>query len=157
ILMVAVLGTSAAWLACQAAGSLLPEADGTPPAAPPRDGPAEPHGPLLREFNHQGFVRVVTFAPGGKVLLSGGDNDRTVRLWDLETGKELVQMKPDKELTGIALSPDGTTVATGEIEGTVRLWQAATGKPLATLKGHTATVISVAFAPDGKTLASAGF
>ena len=36
----------------------------------------------------------------------------------------------------------------------VRLWDVATGKNTATLKGHTGPINSVAFSPDGKTLAS---
>jgi WD40 repeat protein len=39
----------------------------------------------------------------------------------------------------------------------VRLWDPATGKQLARLTGHTETVSAVAFSPDGKTLATAGF
>jgi RNA polymerase sigma factor (sigma-70 family) len=160
VLAVALLGTGAAWLARHAAADDAPQASGRPAgqraAEPPHEPPAEPRGPLLRELNHRGFVRVVASAPNGKVLLSGGDEDRTVRLWDVASGKELVQMRTEKQLTGIALSPDGTTVATGEVDGTVRLWRAATGKPLATLQGHTALVVGLAFAPDGKTLASIG-
>jgi RNA polymerase sigma factor (sigma-70 family) len=167
VLAVVLLGTGAGWLAhFAAANPAPPEPDGAPRTADRRAGPAaaeqapdppaEPRGPLLRELNHHDFIRVVAFSPDGKALLSGGDTDRTVRLWELATGKELVQMRAEKQLTGIALSPDGTTVATGEIEGTVRLWQAATGKPLATLKGHTALVVGLAFAPDSKTLASTG-
>jgi RNA polymerase sigma factor (sigma-70 family) len=169
VLAVVLFGSGAGWLAhhTAAAQPAPPEPAGAPQAAdrpagpqaaeqPRSEPPAEPQGPLLRELNHQGFVRVVAFAPDGKALLSGGDADRTARLWDLATGKELVPMRVEKQLTGIALSPDGTTVATGEVDGTVRLWQAATGKSLATLKGHTAIVGGLAFAPDGRTLASAG-
>ena len=39
----------------------------------------------------------------------------------------------------------------------MRLWDAATGETRATLKGHEGPVHAVAFSPDGKTLASAGW
>ena len=41
-------------------------------------------------------------------------------------------------------------------DDTVRLWDAATGRMIRVLKGHTDSVSAVAFAPDGRTLASAG-
>ncbi len=56
----------------------------------------------------------------------------------------------------IALSPDGKLLArAGGSDGLVHLWDVATGKELAPFKGHTAAVKAVAFAPNGKTLASA--
>jgi serine/threonine protein kinase/WD40 repeat protein len=56
----------------------------------------------------------------------------------------------------LAISADGKTVATGNPDGSVRLCQVGSPKPQSwrVLTGHTAPVIGLAFAPDGKTLAS---
>ena len=45
-------------------------------------------------------------------------------------------------------------LATGSWDRTVKLWDAATGQELLTLKGHSRSVESVAFSPDGKQLAT---
>ena len=45
-------------------------------------------------------------------------------------------------------------MVSGSRDNTIKLWEVATGKEQATLKGHTGTVCSLAFSPDGKTLAS---
>jgi WD40 repeat protein len=69
-------------------------------------------------------------------------------------------------IASIALSPDGKMIASGGSEGNfagqvgekpfrIRLWDAATGKELRRFGGHTICVESVAFSPDGKSLASA--
>jgi WD40 repeat protein len=51
-------------------------------------------------------------------------------------------------------SLDDTDIAWVGGDNTVQVWQAATGRQIIVYKGHSATVVSVAWSPDGKEIAS---
>ena len=53
----------------------------------------------------------------------------------------------------VVFSPDGNTIA-GDNGETIHLWNVNTGEPIRTLTGHTGFVSSIAYSPDGSTLAS---
>jgi len=50
--------------------------------------------------------------------------------------------------------PDGQTLASSSSDKTIKLWNLRTGEPLQTFSGHADSVWSIAFRPDGQTLAS---
>jgi WD40 repeat protein len=103
---------------------------------------------------HSNLVTSVTFSLDGKTIASGSW-DKTVKLWDVATGKPITTLNRHSDLvTSVTFSPDGKTIASGSFDKTVKLWDVATGKPITTFNGHSDLVTSVTFSPNGKTIAS---
>jgi WD40 repeat protein len=101
------------------------------------------------------------FAGDGKLLAwEGLGQERVGRLVEIETLRERLALPPQvKRITSAVLSPDGRTCVWGtnvEADRDLRLWDVAGGKEIARLKGHRGAVGAVEFAPDGKTVATAG-
>ena len=78
------------------------------------------------------------------------------RLYDCATGAERPLAGHRDFVSGLAFSPDGSTLATGSMDGSIRLWNTASGECRASLPGHMQETTDVAFSPDGRTLASLG-
>jgi WD40 repeat protein len=115
---------------------------------------------------HTSTVHSAAFSPDGTTLASSS-YDRTIRLWDVSSARTVAVLKGHTSaVMSVAFSPDGRLLASGgggastafgndyPDDHTVRLWDVARRTNVATLTGHTGTVRSVAFSPDGTTLAS---
>ena len=100
-----------------------------------------------------GGIRRVVFSPDSKRLVSAGF-DGHVRVWDLATGKPHCAFRADSgTVYGLAISPDGKTIATAAREG-LRLWDARDGRPLVRPEMSKQEAVAVSFSPDGKLVAS---
>jgi WD40 repeat protein len=106
---------------------------------------------------HSDWVRCMSFTPDSLKLVSGSF-DKTIKLWQLETGTELYTLGERlKGVFALAVSPDGKLLASGSWDETIELWNLETGTLLRNLSQHKASVRALAIAPDSKTLISGSF
>jgi WD40 repeat protein len=97
----------------------------------------------------------LAFSPDGKTLVALS-HDKTLRLWDLATGKDKIQPPGHTNwVTALAFSPDGKTLASGSMDLTVQLRNLGDGKVKTTLQ-ENGPVGSLAFRQEGKTLMVGG-
>ena len=128
------------------------------------------NGRELHTFaGHSMLVLSLAYSPDGRTLLSGG-YDKIIKRWDVSSGRELRAFGGHGFMVGaLAFSPDGRTIVSGGAErepterddgriafgeALVKLWDAASGRELRRLQGHRISVQTVAFSPDGRTIAS---
>jgi hypothetical protein len=111
-------------------------------------------------------TRALAYSPDGKGLLSAdwevkGRNEVicNLRAWDAASGRPLhhwpvAGIRPDC----LAVASDGRHVAVGGASdgGLIRLWDLRSGEEIWSARGHQHVVSSLAFSPDGRTLASGG-
>jgi RNA polymerase sigma factor (sigma-70 family) len=99
-------------------------------------------------------VQTVLFVPGTRWLVAGGIG--SIRIWDLATGREVRRLPGHQGLVNcpMAVSPDGKKLAATWEGGQIVLREMATGKRFCEPEGHQRAIASIAFSPDGKTLAS---
>jgi WD40 repeat protein len=90
-----------------------------------------------------------SFSPDGARIVTAS-KDRTARLWDVTTGKEIFPpLRHDVVVTSAAFSADGGRIVTASGDGTARIWDAITGREIIALRGHEGLVRSSSFSSDG--------
>jgi len=123
----------------------------------------------LRIPVHEQWIYQVAFSPDGDTLATAS-LDGTVKLLDvsrvldvqgndalLNPGPQLILTLQGEggEVSGVAYSPDGATIATGSEDGALRLWNASTGALLRKIEAHTSRIWGVVYSSYGENLATA--
>ena len=120
---------------------------------------------LLGFTGHGDSIRSVVFSPDGAFVVTASW-DGTAKIWDPLTGEELFTLTGHQDnpnlfrpgtpnfVIGLAISPDGQTLATGASDQMIILWDTATGEEIRTYsfpeKG--ALINWLRFTPDGQRL-----
>jgi WD40 repeat protein len=89
---------------------------------------------IVSPCNHCLNFHCIVWSPDGKRLLTTG-NDRMARIWDVQTGREILCFGDHDEDFLAAWSPDGTSVITGIPAGCARIWDSRDGRKLSEFPG----------------------
>ena len=112
---------------------------------------------MLTSQNFGSYVTGVAFHPT-KNLVASCSYDKSVKLWNADSGAELWTVRCDSVVLSVVWSPDGTKIVTGCGDGKVRIFDSASGTLSGSpLTGHSNTVSSVHFSPDGTRLVTGSF
>lgn len=123
--------------------------------AKPRDGKAD--------FPHN--AEHILFSPDGSRLFADSGPAGPIQVWEVATGRELLRFETKASINSMVLSPDGRTLLIGgsllaaprNARGLIALLDAETGRAVRVFPPQWGEVRDVAFAPDGKLAASAGY
>src|SRR5262249_24393553 len=105
-------------------------------------------------LEHSNTVKRIAFSPDGQQIASGCA-DGTIQIWDTQTGRRLHTLQ--QAAYQPTCSSDGQHLAAARRDGVICVWKATTGELLASLPGHDKRIWTLAFSPDGRTLASASW
>src|SRR5439155_154685 len=109
--------------------------------------------PARRTLRRIGWPVLMLLALATGFGPTGADN--TVKVWDVPSSSALRSLTEKDAVNALALSPDGTKLATAGKDGAVKLWNSADFKqPLFTMTGHAGAVRGVSFSGNGQILAS---
>ncbi len=105
-------------------------------------------------FRHGSMITALSYLPDGKTILSTG-YDKLLRLWDVNSGRELRQFAPPHfgSFTTLSLSADGKRFAAKDYGGSIVLGDLANGQLIESPERGPEVGGSLALSPDGKVLA----
>jgi energy-coupling factor transporter ATP-binding protein EcfA2 len=107
---------------------------------------------LIARMKHDLYVISVAFSPDGKYAASGS-GDKTARVWEAVSGKEITRITHEEAINSVKFSPDGKYIASGSDDKTVQVREITTGKEIVRVK-HDDGVTSVTFSSDGRWVVS---
>jgi len=112
-----------------------------------------PIGAVIRPESENSYLAI---SPEGRIVATAStDSDGTIELWDSSTGTRIGEpMKGGVQVSAVAFSHDGHTLAAGHFDSTIQLWDTDSFQPIGDPMHLPSTATVVEFSPDNQTLAS---
>jgi WD40 repeat protein/tetratricopeptide (TPR) repeat protein len=113
-------------------------------------------GVAVRSFDRQ-TNRSVAVSADGRLALTGSLHDGIVRLWELDTGREIRRLRGHTDWVHcVAFSWDGRRILSGGMDRTIRVWDALTGRQLKCIPLHSGRIIDLAISRGGEQAVTGG-
>jgi WD40 repeat protein len=114
---------------------------------------------VLERYSGQGHLRTIALSPDGHTLVWPHPMEGSLQVWNAATGKseQTWEGHPKRQIYALAFSPDGKTLASGDEDGLIKLWDLSSGALLQSRQTEQNRVSTLAYHPDGITLAFGGY
>ena len=113
------------------------------------------HAASSRTLTPQQWIYNAAITSDGKLLAYAARGDNLAHVWNVETGRQILELKHGSAVAALSFNADGTKLGTGSYDGTARVWELPSGSELerASLVGGAEVV---AFSPCGSRFAAGG-
>ncbi len=113
------------------------------------------HAASSETLTPQQWIVDAALSPDGRFLAYAARGDDSAHVWNVETGRQILQLKHGSAVAGVAFNENGTELGTGSYDGTARVWEVPSGSELERV-AHAGGAEAVIFSPDGRRFASGG-
>ena len=112
--------------------------------------------PASTLLGHSRGINEVAWSKGGDPFVATASDDKTLRLWDAQTGDALVEFRGhDNFVFCTQFNGPSNMLVSGSFDETVKLWDVRSGECVSTLPAHSDPVTAVSFNRDGTCVVSA--
>eukprot|EP00980_Cylindrotheca_fusiformis_P004352 scaffold925_cov129-Cylindrotheca_fusiformis.AAC.5 len=112
--------------------------------------------PATTLLGHSRGINEVCWSNGGDPFVATASDDKTLRLWDAQTGDAMVEFRGhDNFVFCCEFNGPSNLLVSGSFDETVKLWDVRSGECVSTLPAHSDPVTSVSFNRDGSCVVSA--
>jgi WD40 repeat protein/tRNA A-37 threonylcarbamoyl transferase component Bud32 len=101
---------------------------------------------------HAHMVPCVVFGPDGRYIASGS-LDKTIKIWNGETGTEIKTLHADAWVYCLSFSPDGRYLVSGDSAAKIKIWESHSGHQIMNVERGEIGVSALAYSPNGQQIA----